>query len=170
MAVITYLLQAAALQTVECIAFDCSLPSHTGTVPIEEEWLPTKPDLDFFSFYRSKRKMLKSVSCQQTVQILFLSSLTCEIPVCTCNIWLVMHKLSSADHELKGCTISSILISLLHLVNALGKQIIQSTKIPTFKSLERSLVLPVLFWAQGLSLGTLIKLFYSCAVLELLMV
>lgn len=84
--------------------------------------------------------------------------------------WLVMHKLSSTDQELKSSTISSILISLLHLVNGLGQQIIQSMKILSFQSLERNLLLHVLFWAQELSLGMLITLFYWCAVLELLKV
>lgn len=75
-----------------------------------------------------------------------------------------MYKLSSLDQKQKGSTVSSILISLLHLVNALGKEIIQSIKILSFKSLERSL--HVLFWAQKLLLRTLIKLFYWHAVFE----
>lgn len=82
----------------------------------------------------------------------------CKVPVCTCSTWLMMYKLSSIDQKPIGSIVFTILISLLHLVNVLGKQIIQSIKIPSFKSMERSL--HVLFWAQKLLLGTLIKLFY----------
>jgi len=51
-----------------------------------------------------------------------------------------MSKLESTDQEMKG-----IFISMLHVVKVLGKQIIWSVRILSFKSLERSLLLCVLF-------------------------
>lgn len=154
MAITTYLLKAVVLHPVDCfclfIAFSYTCSSHWRR-------MTSYKASSWFLYFLPFQKENVKISVQQ-VQILYSFSLMCKIPVCTYNIWLMMYKLSCIDQELKGSTVSSILISLLHLVNALGKQIIQSIKILCFKSLERSL--HVLFWAQKLLLGTLIKLFY----------
>lgn len=124
MTITTYLLKAVVLYPVDCfslfIAFSYKYSSHWRRMT------SYKACSQFFLFLPLQKENVK-ISILH-VQILFSFSLMYKIPMCICNTWLMMYKPSSIDQKPKGSTVSSILIRLLHLMNALGKQIIQSIK------------------------------------------